>query len=105
MKKKELIVLLMLIFVLIAVNVVNYIKRESLKRNYTILVDEAAIKISINSADIKELEQLPGIGPSLARRIIEYREEHGLFQKLEDLKKVKGIGDKLFEKIMLYAQL
>ena len=55
--------------------------------------------ISINHSDARQLQKLKGIGPVLASRIIEYRTVHGLFQRLEDLKKVKGIGDKTFEKI------
>lgn len=54
--------------------------------------------ISINSATIEELQTLPGIGPALAGRIVEYRKEHP-FQSLEELKDVKGIGDKMFEKV------
>ncbi len=55
--------------------------------------------ISINHCGQSELEKLKGIGPVLALRIIEYRRSHGLFQRLEDIKKVKGIGDKIFERI------
>ncbi|MBQ1826416.1 MAG: helix-hairpin-helix domain-containing protein [Erysipelotrichaceae bacterium] len=55
--------------------------------------------ISINHSAQSELEKLKGIGPVLALRIIEYRRSHGLFQRLEDIKKVKGIGDKIFERI------
>jgi comEA protein len=55
--------------------------------------------ININSASIKELESLPRIGPKLAERIIKFRYEQGLFQVKEDLKKVKGIGDKTFEQL------
>lgn len=55
--------------------------------------------ININTASQKELEELPGIGPTLSQRIIEYREKNGYFQTIEDIKKVSGIGDKKFEAI------
>ncbi|HEX8923424.1 MAG TPA: helix-hairpin-helix domain-containing protein [Patescibacteria group bacterium] len=55
--------------------------------------------ININSASLEELDTLPGIGPSLAQRIINYREEKGGFKSAEEIKLVSGIGDKLFEKI------
>jgi competence protein ComEA len=48
--------------------------------------------LDINHATIAELEKLPGIGPTLAKNIIEYRDEHGLFLKPEDLLSVSGIG-------------
>lgn len=54
-------------------------------------------KVNINRATQTELETLPGIGPTLAQRIISYREGQGPFQRSEDLKKVSGIGDKTFE--------
>jgi competence protein ComEA len=56
-------------------------------------------KIAINSADESELQKLPGIGPAKAKAIISYREEHGPFQKVEDLLEVSGIGEKSLEKI------
>jgi competence protein ComEA len=56
-------------------------------------------KININTATIAELDTLPGIGPAIAQRIIEYRAQNGAFQKIEDLKKVRGIGDVLFDQI------
>ena len=56
-------------------------------------------KVNINEAMQTELEELPGIGPSLASRIIEYRETNGEFEKIEDLQNVKGIGDAKFNDI------
>lgn len=60
---------------------------------------EAAEKISINTATADQLSTLPGIGSSTADKIIAYRNEKGLFQTLDDLKKVGGIGDAKFAKI------
>jgi len=63
-------------------------------------------KININKATQTELENLPGIGPVKAGRIIEYRQDHGGFKRLEELMEVYGIGTKTFasmkNKIILY---
>lgn len=56
-------------------------------------------KININTASLEELETLSGIGESKAKAIIEYREEVGKFEKIEDIKNVSGIGDSAYEKI------
>lgn len=55
--------------------------------------------ISLNNATIEQLESLPGVGPSLAKRIIEHREAIGSFSDLSQLRDVSGIGEKLFAKI------
>lgn len=55
--------------------------------------------VALNRADQSTLEQLPGIGPALAGRILAYREENGPFQSVEELTKVRGIGDRLLEEI------
>ena len=55
--------------------------------------------ININKATEKEFETLPGIGPSLASKIIEYRNQNGKFGSIEDIKNVNGIGDSKYEKI------
>lgn len=55
--------------------------------------------VRLNSADSTALESLPGIGPAIAARIIEYRTANGPFTSVEQLKDVHGIGDKLLEKI------
>ncbi len=56
-------------------------------------------KININTADATELQQLNGVGPATAQKIIDYRNSNGRFQSIEDLKNVSGIGDKTFEKL------
>lgn len=50
-------------------------------------------KIDINTATVDQLQMLPGIGEVLAQRIIDYREEHGAFQSIEELLNVSGIGE------------
>lgn len=62
-------------------------------------------KISINHATCEELMTLPGIGESKANTIIKYREENGNFQTLEDLKKIQGIKDGVYSKIIDYIML
>ena len=54
-------------------------------------------KVNINDADAGELALLPRIGPSIAGRIIEFRDENGKFESAEDLMLVRGIGEKTFE--------
>lgn len=56
-------------------------------------------KININTATAKELTKLSGIGDSKAQAIVSYREEHGSFTAIEDIKKVQGIGEGLFSRI------
>lgn len=55
--------------------------------------------ININTAGISELDRLPGIGPALAKAIIEYRDTNGRFQSVADIQRVKGIGKKKYAKI------
>lgn len=56
-------------------------------------------KVNVNKADETQLQNLPGIGPSKAAAITEYRETSGPFKSIEDLKNISGIGDKTFEKL------
>ncbi len=56
-------------------------------------------RLSLDAATAEQLEALPGIGPVLARRIVEYRTRHGSFQRVEDLLQVDGIGPRLLEQL------
>jgi len=60
---------------------------------------QAGGKININTATAAELETLPGIGPVLAQRIVDYRKANGPFATIEDIKNVSGIGEGIFEEI------
>ena len=62
-------------------------------------------KVNLNKALKSELITLSGIGPALADRIIAYRDEFGTFKTIDDLRNVKGVGDKSLEKIRLYLEL
>ena len=59
-------------------------------------------RININTATEQQLTLLPGIGETIAKRIIEYRTENGNFTTVEDLMKVSGIGEKKFEQMKPY---
>ena len=58
------------------------------------------MKIDLNTATQAQLESLPLVGPSMAKRIIEYRAANGPFKSVADLDKVKGIGEKTLAKLM-----
>lgn len=55
--------------------------------------------VNINEADAEQLQELPGVGESIANEIIAYREENGLFRTKRDLLKVKGIGENTYEEL------
>ncbi|WP_049962292.1 ComEA family DNA-binding protein [Oribacterium sp. FC2011] len=64
--------------------------------------NDSGDRINLNSATQKELESLPGVGPATAKNIIDYREKYGGFADIEEIKNVKRIGDKTYEKLKEY---
>lgn len=58
-----------------------------------------ASPVDINTADTEKLATLPGIGPSIAQRIVDYRKEHGAFKSVDELVNVRGVGEKLLAKL------
>ena len=91
-------------------------ENDTCKKNNDVILNDSCInndqekesnndidkKISINTADLDLMITLPGIGEEKAKTIIAYRNEHGVFEKIEDIMNVSGIGEKLFEKLKDY---
>ncbi|MCR4440187.1 MAG: ComEA family DNA-binding protein [bacterium] len=63
------------------------------------------LAVDINRASVEELVQLPHIGPALAERIVAHRQQHGPFRSIEDIKQVRGIGERTFAKIRPYLTI
>jgi comEA protein len=105
LQKRERFVILFLVVTLLAGIVVLYYKKSSSVIDVKIRSFEAPLsgsgsdRININEADEALLMRLPGVGISLARKIIEYRAASGRFSSTEELKRVSGIKNSLFEKI------
>lgn len=84
-------------------------KRDIFRRKPVVREDldrilKEAKSVDINTASYEELMRLDGIGPVLAKRIIDYRNEHGGFSRKEEIRDVPGMGDKKFEAIKDYLE-
>ena len=66
---------------------------------------ESAGVVNINAATAAQLELLPRIGPSVAQRIVEHREQNGKFESIEDLMLVRGVGERTFALLKPYVAL
>ena len=106
LEKREKLILLVIITILILGLIFRLYQKQSVSVNliesgFTIEPgsSEISAKININEADEEALMRLKGVGPSLAKRIVDYRTKNGRFGSIEGLKKVKGIGEKLLNRI------
>lgn len=85
--------------VLLDEQVIHVLSKEEFEQQQRLHPGYVDGLVELNSADSTALESLSGIGPSMAERIIQYRDENGPFQRIEDLMKVSGIGEKTFQKL------
>ena len=78
--------------------------KETLQDSSGIYISDGTTngKININKADATKLQEIPGVGPSTAQKIIEYRTKTGRFNSIEDIMNVSGIGQKTFENMKDY---
>jgi competence protein ComEA len=103
LEKRLLIITLIGFFILLGVVIDRNSGEETTKE-----FEERAMQdfpIDINKASAEDLEKLPMIGPVKAKAIVEYRKEHGPFQRLEDILEVSGIGEKTLERIRGYISV
>jgi comEA protein len=72
-------------------------KKQSDSHSESVVIQQ--FPVNINEATLEELQALPKIGPAMARRIIEYRQTNGPFRTAREIVKVRGIGEKTFQKL------
>ncbi len=77
-----------------AARMLDFMNGEQLKR-----------KVDINAASPGDLNGIPYVGPAMAREIFNYRQTHGRFENIEDLKKIKGIGPRRYERIAPHVRV
>ncbi|GEP78556.1 ComEA family DNA-binding protein [Staphylococcus carnosus] len=78
------------------------IRQASISSGTTSSISTNQQKVNVNTAKESELTSITGLGPTKAKAIIEYRENKGSFNKIEQLKEIKGFGDKTYEKLKDY---
>lgn len=86
----------------------NYIPLDSITNSNSTETSEHKQNtngLDLNTATLQQLTLLPGIGETLAQRILDYRTEHNGFTSVEELKQVSGIGDKKFAEILPYIKV
>lgn len=100
--KFVIIITLVFILLIIGFNVYDIVVDKTDRFSYTADEIESmdVLFVNINTADKDELGTLPGVSDNVAQNIIDYREQNGDFESVDELQNVKGIGKKLFLNIM-----
>ncbi len=80
-------------------------KSQLLNRRNDSLSVQSVRKVNINNATKSELVALPGIGEAMAERILLYRQDNGKFKNISELKKIKGIGEKKFDRLKEHIEI
>lgn len=99
---------LLIFFFSLSIALFSYFGRIRNYQDYVLKpksTESKSYKVNLNLANNRELENIPSIGPSLAQRILIYRKEIGGFKNINEIKNVKGIGDKTFNKIKIYLEV
>ncbi len=100
--------LLFVAFLILSGSLLRVLKLNSDKNPQILKSAKAAQEktpLNINTASKDQLKTIPGIGPVTAQRILDFRKTYGFFENADDLKKIKGIGDKKIEIIKQYILL
>jgi comEA protein len=77
--------------------VIEPVRSPAISENINLKIPDR--KVNLNTATLRELESLPGIGPELGKRILDYREKKGNFSTIDELVNIRGIGLKTYEKL------
>ena len=72
---------------------------------YLLSENGVGAKVNINTAKLEELQNIPGVGPSIAQAIIDYRKENGKFKNIEDIKNVSGVGESKYKNMESYIKV
>jgi comEA protein len=88
-----------ILLVLLLAGTSSKVRAHGATQGQTTAQPAASTLVNLNTATAADLAKLPGIGPAVAARILEYRQKNGGFKKIEELMNVKGIGEKTFLKL------
>jgi competence protein ComEA len=91
--------ILMVVLLILGAGIAAQADQRGSERTTSAAKASSSGPLNLNTATVAQLEALPGIGKSVAERILQYREKSGGFKKVEDLMNVRGIGEKSFLKL------